>query len=417
MCNTLRDITYSKRHRSIEIDLYLVTNAAEANKKGNKIIEDFQETFSIINSVFYVNNYNYFIEQNKNEDIKYILDARSEPVSNSKKSLLGSVRSDVFNVSAYEIAKLYKKFNNTILEKNVRKLIKSKINTEIADSLKKDPGLFWFKNNGITIVCDASNSQVIQGRHQVELLNPYIVNGGQTTKTIFNEFAKIDENSDEDVKPFVEAELLVRVYQTKDQEIINSIVTGTNNQNKITATDLKSLHPNVPKLKDYFSNHNIDLITKRDSEKKKEDTWITLDSLLQIYWSLYKGEPHIAKISKSRLVSDKFDLIFDDTTEAKNLLIACKTYNYINPLLKKGEVDDSIRKYGDYAVLYYMTLQNPKLLEEYNEQKLHEAFKESLIGISKILEGKRKNNVDFSPYNFFKSGASTSSIKEYISSD
>jgi hypothetical protein len=86
----------------------------------------------------------------------------------------------------YEFLKLFKKATgdlDRLYEKNVRKYLGGGrvVNRGIAQTLKVNPEKFGLFNNGITIVAEdlAINSDSFL------LTEPYVVNGCQTTKTIW----------------------------------------------------------------------------------------------------------------------------------------------------------------------------------------------------------------------------------------
>lgn len=88
----------------------------------------------------------------------------------------------IVNVSAFSIKELYDEHNIVLLSRNLRYHIKGKaagldIDQAIKNTIEKAPASFWFKNNGITIICDDFR---IDGTI-VHLRNFSIVNGGQTT--------------------------------------------------------------------------------------------------------------------------------------------------------------------------------------------------------------------------------------------
>ena len=72
-----------------------------------------------------------------------------------------------------------------IYDKNVRKYLglKRRINKGIAETLNTSPEKFGLYNNGITIV--ASGRSITNDRTLVTLTDPYIVNGCQTTRTVW----------------------------------------------------------------------------------------------------------------------------------------------------------------------------------------------------------------------------------------
>jgi hypothetical protein len=73
-----------------------------------------------------------------------------------------------------------------IFEKNVRRFLgtRGRINRIMQATLSSDPGKFSLYNNGITMV--ASNWYPAGDRKKLVIVNPYIVNSCQTTRTIWN---------------------------------------------------------------------------------------------------------------------------------------------------------------------------------------------------------------------------------------
>ncbi len=74
-----------------------------------------------------------------------------------------------------------------LYEKNVRRFLGSrgKINKAIQQTLQQNPGRFGLYNNGITIVVEDFQ---VGGTDQIVLVEPYVVNGCQTTRTIWEVF-------------------------------------------------------------------------------------------------------------------------------------------------------------------------------------------------------------------------------------
>lgn len=72
-----------------------------------------------------------------------------------------------------------------LYEKNVRKFLgnKRKVNKGIESTIEQHPERFGLYNNGITIVAEEVEKV---GEHEVRLKNPFIVNGCQTTKSIWS---------------------------------------------------------------------------------------------------------------------------------------------------------------------------------------------------------------------------------------
>ena len=140
-----------------------------------------------------------------------------------------STLSDYFRFVTDEEGKL----RRYLLESNVRDYMgTTPVNLDIAGSLGQrsriDECDFWWLNNGITIIATAANS----AGKELSLENIQIVNGLQTTETIFAHFKSDGFHEDERA-------VLVKIIVTKDKEVRDRIIKATNYQ---TPVELASLH-------------------------------------------------------------------------------------------------------------------------------------------------------------------------------
>jgi hypothetical protein len=137
-------------------------------------------------------------------------------------------------VNVTEIANLFRKHGDGLLEKNIRRYLglnRNRVNEAIQETLlgdKKDN--FYFKNNGITMVCRKFSYNALQEKNwdiTAEVLQ--IINGGQTCKTIEQ---TIGSNEDKD---FSQVYVLIRLYELSDdqasEDLVNEITLATNSSN------------------------------------------------------------------------------------------------------------------------------------------------------------------------------------------
>jgi len=151
-------------------------------------------------------------------------------------------------ISAYELGTIYSKHKDKLLDQNVRNYLggKIKVNARIAKTLRETPEMFFSYNNGIS---STASEVVIKKNEFVEdadaakmyisgLRNWHIVNGGQTTCTIFNAFKK-----GVDIK---NAYLSVKVSEIRDKDknadIVQHIAESANSQTQIKDSDLSANH-------------------------------------------------------------------------------------------------------------------------------------------------------------------------------
>lgn len=156
---------------------------------------------------------------------------RYEPGSAMLKK--GDAKAWVFTVKAEEIRRLAMKYDIDVLfRKNVRNFLgRSETNKGISDTLKdeNDNPNFWFYNNGVTILCREARND--SDNNSIRLVDPQVINGCQTVVSIKNFSGRCD------------ADLLVRVIATTDNELIGRVVLYQNSSNPVRKRDLKSNDP------------------------------------------------------------------------------------------------------------------------------------------------------------------------------
>ena len=106
------------------------------------------------------------------------------------------------------------------------------VNKNIAATLDTASGSinFWLLNNGVTIITPKAQSQGYLG---VDIRDPQIVNGLQTSREIFNHFSKATDDQEDS------RSVLVRVIETEDDDIQSQIIRATNSQNRMQPSQLR----------------------------------------------------------------------------------------------------------------------------------------------------------------------------------
>ncbi len=151
----------------------------------------------------------------------------------------------------YQFLKAYRdKTGNLdqLYEKNVRRFLGSrrKINRGIADTLSKTPEIFGLYNNGITIVVSDFSTQP-DGSYL--LYDPYVVNGCQTTRTIWQVMTQKLEaggtgqsGTEENWRERAGRGVVVTKIVKSDSAEITNITRFTNSQNAVREQDFIALH-------------------------------------------------------------------------------------------------------------------------------------------------------------------------------
>ena len=139
------------------------------------------------------------------------------------------------------LANIYEDYGHRLLEKNVRVFLGTsrKINAGIQKTIQNEAEMFFAYNNGITATAEDITTQVTKGGRVItSLKNLQIVNGGQTTSSIFYAFKKNIDIS----KIKVQMKLSVIEKQEKIDKIIPEISRCANTQNKVDSADFSSNH-------------------------------------------------------------------------------------------------------------------------------------------------------------------------------
>lgn len=292
----------------LNVNLFYVTNGIESL---NSNVTDFDDC-----------NFNINYQALGIKNIVNFLDERYAPIPHQiKKDFKILVEKYFVNresntivaeVSLKEIAKLVWNGKDYLYHSNIRNhLGRNKVNKSIESTLKK-PKNFWFYNNGITVVCDNfeyNNEHFKNGAAKVTINTPQIVNGCQTTKTIFNYmYPKNKRRSDYDNQ---EGTILVKIIKDTNNKR-REITRYTNSQTAVSGKDFYALEEYQHKLKKRFSElgYNYEIQTKAYTDKE------------------YKG-------------NTKYDYLFDQTFTKRNVgsnTVSKKMGNKIN-------VNDSTQAY------------------------------------------------------------------------
>ena len=137
--------------------------------------------------------------------------------------------------------KIYERYDARLLEKNVRAFLQARggVNKGIKATILETPEMFLAYNNGISataekieITNENGNSCTITGLSDFQ-----IVNGGQTTASIFNACIK-DKTPLE--KIFVQAKITVLADQSQIDRVVPQISSCANTQNKVQLADFSA---------------------------------------------------------------------------------------------------------------------------------------------------------------------------------
>lgn len=184
----------------------------------------------------------------------------------------------VLFVPTIEIAKTFHRYKNSMLRFNPRSYLElegAKVNAAIRDTiLQAGKNEFALYNNGLTMLSDETNLNERIGQRnkaQLNVMNPQIINGGQTAYTLSRIYEETEEHNRAAV--FAGKEVLLKVITlnagsqpTSEAKVnlIDAISVATNRQTVVIAADRYSNEPfNLELQKRLFENYGLLFERKR----------------------------------------------------------------------------------------------------------------------------------------------------------
>ena len=273
-------------------------------------------------------------------------------------------------VNVNDILRWFKDFDeiDKFLQKNVREFLgESKINKAIGKSYLEAPALFWYKHNGIIMLVD--NLLVNKMKPSLTLINPQVINDGQTLKDLFSIYDK-NNRSDNSAK------VLLRSYRlpyedTKTYKRSIDIISALNSQNKINPSDLRSTDPRQVRLERIFKEIGYKYLRKRAKDAKSSRYSIMMRNLALRYYVCKKNAPHEGvKGNVEELFKEnaKYEEIFDESAINKELSGNHIVINYvtcwsIDQILQKIDLPSRDAEYFQYTKWFVLVDCYSKLME------------------------------------------------------
>ncbi|MDD3602351.1 MAG: AIPR family protein [Sulfurovum sp.] len=249
------DLAYSIRQNKNNISkvkYYLLSNKILSDRvEAIKAYENDQIVFSFhiwdISRLFRMD-----ISNQKKEDIQIVFDEISpEPLYCLPAHLnTDEYQSYLLVMPGAILASLYGRYEARLLEQNVRTFLQArgKVNKGLRYTIINQPEKFFAYNNGLTTTAEAiETEQTEKGLRLKSLKNMQIVNGGQTTASIYSALRKDRANLD---NIFVQMKLTI-VDPQEAQDLVPKISEYANTQNKVNAADFFSTHPFHIRMEDF----------------------------------------------------------------------------------------------------------------------------------------------------------------------
>lgn len=161
-----------------------------------------------------------------------------------------SYRSYLIVMPAPVLSALYDRYSARLLEQNVRTFLQARaqVNKGIRATIINEPQMFFAYNNGITATAQDVETRVTgAGLQIVRMTDLQIVNGGQTTASLFHTHRK-DKADLSGI--FVQMKLSV-IDSEQSEMVVPRISEYANTQNRVNAADFFSNHPFHVRMADF----------------------------------------------------------------------------------------------------------------------------------------------------------------------
>ena len=286
----------------------------------------------------------------------------------------------------FEFLKAYQKEAGSLdklYEKNVRQFLgnRRKINRGIATTLSDDPDKFGLYNNGITIVVSGYSKSQPDGTTTI-MHDPYVVNGCQTTRTIWSVLdSKINTGgtghsaTEHDWQEKVGRGGVVTKIVRSDEAEITNITRFTNSQNSVREQDFIALNSGFQNwASDMGRDFNLFLEIQRGGiesrkawEKQHPEAqaykdYINAFDLIKVYGAGWMSRPGLAFGKNAPFLPNGsvFERILarneGDTPFGKRDLFAAYKIKCVADQIGFGRYSDRPSRRQSRVLCYYITM-------------------------------------------------------------
>lgn len=259
---------YSKQHNISEIKIILLSNKAISSRVKSVSLPQI-ENCNVSLDIWDINRF-FQTESTKGKTEAIEIDFENEFQTNiptlAMESSTPDCQSYLCIISGEVLADLYEQYGARLLEANIRTFLqfRAKINKGIRKTIREEPEMFFAYNNGITATAEHLELDAKTG-NIIKLSNLQIVNGGQTTASLFN--TRLRDKADLS-KVYVQMKLS-KVNEDLVHEVVPNISKFANTQNKVSDSD-------------FFANHEF----HRRFEEQSRRIWAPVKpgSIKQTKW-------------------------------------------------------------------------------------------------------------------------------------
>lgn len=280
----------------------------------------------------------------------------------------------------------------SMFEDNVRDYQnETAVNKEIIKSFNEEKCIdFWWLNNGVTILVEDFQKKT----KFLILKNPQIINGLQSSYSLYNAFSKIKNDLEkEEFENFVNNEnrkILVKVIKKNNDEQTNKIIAASNTQNPMNYATLRANSSVLKTLERDLIPHDIYLERRKNYYKnrnKPKNRIIATDYVAKTYDSIIKKNPCVAKNRTIIYFREKtmFESIFNRKNRKILIQVSVLYSQFINNI-NEIDIEDSLFNKENIEIIkthfkyHAMSIYWTKFgVEEFTLEKLKSSCEELIL--------------------------------------
>ena len=191
-------------------------------------------------------------------------------------------------VTGDQILEWWTSHSTRLFSKNIRNLLGSTdVNESIRETTINNPELFWYYNNGITLLVSEisphrRNANRSTERGSFTFYNASIINGAQTVSTIGQVFKDADAELMKKLSSIRVPARFIRVNENDNVEVARAITKANNHQNRVLGRDFASQHPEQLRISRELAvdNYQYQLLRTSNQYNNQEADVIDLDEAL-----------------------------------------------------------------------------------------------------------------------------------------
>lgn len=258
-------------------------------------------------------------------------------------------------ISGDQIAEWWTAHGPRLFSKNIRNLLG---NTDVNDSIKetatKSPEMFWYYNNGITLLVSdikphRRNANRGTDRGVFDFVNASVINGAQTVSTIGQLDRILTDESVSNLSKIRVTARFIKVSDVENADVATAITKANNHQNRVLGRDFASQHKEQQRLAQELAveSYQYQLLRTNVQNASDDPKVIDLDEALDSMACLTLS-PSILSVLKSQrgrffenLDGSLYKTIFNSSVSGIKVINAVNHYRVIESLIttKLNQID------------------------------------------------------------------------------